>query len=207
LAAGDVEFVLSRDALDVDMEIRLAALERAAEASNQTRWDQMKNVRRRLHRLEQLAQFQPPPSPLDLIRGRPLESLSTQELGVLWFLLSIRNEDAGELSEDEAGACAAWQASVEAEALRMGFTSFAEADPVSRAICAMSNLFTRLEKIDLRCTNTSGPLAKSEKSFASWQRILARWVEKENMTFPDRITRAALNRMIEQGDREDDPLR
>ena len=167
----------------------------------------MKNVRQRLHRLEQLPQFQCSSSPLDLFGGREIESLSMPELEVLWFLLSIRNEDAGELSEDETAACAAWHDSVEAEVRRMGFASFAEAEPVSRATSVMSNLLARLEKIDRSRADVSGAVTFSTIRFDFWQRILARWAEKENLTFPDLITREVIEHLLERGDGEDEPLR
>ena len=92
----------------------------------------MRNVRRRLHRLEQVAQLQPPPIPLEQITGRALENLSTPHLELLWAVLSAGKTDPKELTECEAAAPAAWQASLEAEARRMGFRSFAEAERIAR---------------------------------------------------------------------------
>jgi hypothetical protein len=46
----------------------------------------MKNVRRRLHVLEQLPQFQPPPSPLGQIEDRALRQISDEDLQVLMNL-------------------------------------------------------------------------------------------------------------------------
>src|SRR5580658_1161813 len=160
----------------------------------------MKNVQQRLHRLEQLVQFQPPLGPLDLIKGRAIESLPTPELEVVWVLLLVRQRDARELSEDEAAACAAWQASIEVEAERMGFKCFAAADLESRASCALSNIFRRLEKIETRWN--MGLVAESQKGLVYWGRILARWFEREDLAFRDGIPRTLIDRIVAQGDSE-----
>ena len=43
----------------------------------------MKNVRRRLHVLEQLPRFQPPPSPFEQIEDRALRQISDEDLEVM----------------------------------------------------------------------------------------------------------------------------
>jgi hypothetical protein len=90
----------------------------------------MRNVRRRLHALERLPQLQPPPSGLEQIRTLALQSLSEKDLELL---RAISLEQAAgmpprELSEQEAAACAAWEAALEMEARRMGLRSWAEAE-------------------------------------------------------------------------------
>jgi len=88
----------------------------------------MKNVRRRLHVLEQLPQFQPPPSPLEQIEDRALRRISDDELEVM--INMTRDLVAGvrqTISERESAAVAALNATRETEARQMGFRSFAQA--------------------------------------------------------------------------------
>jgi hypothetical protein len=91
----------------------------------------MQNVRRRLHLLERLPQFQLLPSPVDQIRNLALQSLSQRDLELLRAILlekSAEMRSRGLSSQCEAAACAAWRDALEAEARRMGFKSFAEAE-------------------------------------------------------------------------------
>jgi hypothetical protein len=88
----------------------------------------MKNVRRRLHVLEQLPQFQPPPSPLEQIEDRALRQISDEDLEVMMNM--TRDLVAGvrrTISERESAMLAAHKAARETEARRMGFRSFAQA--------------------------------------------------------------------------------
>ena len=88
----------------------------------------MKNVRRRLHMLEQLPQFQLPPSPLEQIENRALRRISDEDLEVMTNM--TRDLEAGvrtTISERESAAVAALSATRETEARRMGFRSFAQA--------------------------------------------------------------------------------
>jgi hypothetical protein len=90
----------------------------------------MQNMRRRLHMLERLPQFQLPLSPLEQIRSLALQSLSQQDLELLRTLALEQSAEMRprELSEREAAACGAWGNALEAEARRMGFRSFAKAE-------------------------------------------------------------------------------
>jgi hypothetical protein len=88
----------------------------------------MKNVRGRLHVLEQLPQFQPPQSPLEQIEDRALRHISDEDLEVMMNM--TRDLEAGvrtTISERESAAVAALNAIRETEARRMGFRSFAQA--------------------------------------------------------------------------------
>ena len=90
----------------------------------------MQNVLLRLHMLERLPQYQRPPSPLEQITNLALQSLSQQDLELLRAILLEQSAEmqSRESSEREAAACAAWRDALEAEARRMGFRSFAEAE-------------------------------------------------------------------------------
>ena len=91
--------------------------------------NQVRNVRRRLDRLERLPQFQPPPSPLEQIRNLALQQMSDEELELM--LNMSRNRDRGvcqTLLSSEVAALARNAAALETEAQRMGFKSFAEAE-------------------------------------------------------------------------------
>jgi hypothetical protein len=88
----------------------------------------MKNVRRRLHVLEQLPQFQPPPSSLEQIENRALRQISDEDLEVMMNM--TRDLVAGvrqTISERESAMLAVHDAAREMEARRMGFRSFAQA--------------------------------------------------------------------------------
>jgi hypothetical protein len=88
----------------------------------------VKNVRRRLHVLEQLPQFQPPPSPLEQIEDRALRQISDEDLEVL--INMTRDLEAGvrrTVSERESAMLVVRNAVLETEARRMGFKSFAQA--------------------------------------------------------------------------------
>jgi hypothetical protein len=88
----------------------------------------MNNVRRRLHVLEQLPQFQPPPSPLEQIEDRALRQISNEDLEVM--INMTRDLEAGvrqTISERESAMLVAHNAARETEARRMGFRSFAQA--------------------------------------------------------------------------------
>jgi hypothetical protein len=88
----------------------------------------MKDVRRRLHVLEQLPQFQPPPSPLEQIENRALRQISDEDLEVMKNM--TRDLVAGvrrRISERESAMLVVHNAARETEARRMGFRSFAQA--------------------------------------------------------------------------------
>jgi hypothetical protein len=88
----------------------------------------MKNVRRRLYALEQLAQFHPPPSPLEQIENGALRQISDEDLEVM--IKMTRDLEAGvrqTISERESAMLVAHNAARETEARRMGFRSFAQA--------------------------------------------------------------------------------
>jgi hypothetical protein len=89
----------------------------------------MRNVQRRLNALEQLLQFQPPPSPLQQIWQRALQPMSDADLEQMMTM--ARDRDAGVCrtpSESEAAVLAVYEAALETEARRMGFRSMAEAE-------------------------------------------------------------------------------
>jgi hypothetical protein len=88
----------------------------------------MRNVRRRLHMLERLPQFQPPPSPLEQIRSLALRQVSDEDLELM--INMTRDRDQGvcrALLQSELAALARRAAALETEARHMGFRSFAEA--------------------------------------------------------------------------------
>jgi hypothetical protein len=88
----------------------------------------MRNMRRRLHKLEQLPQFQPPPSPIQEIERLAVRRLSDEELEVM--INMTRDLEAGvrqAISEAESAVVAVYDAAFDTEARRMGFSSFAEA--------------------------------------------------------------------------------
>jgi hypothetical protein len=89
----------------------------------------MKNVRRRLHVLEQLPQFQPPPSRLEQIEDLALRQISDEDLEVMKNM--TRDLVAGvrrTISERESAMLVAHSAARETAARRMGFKSFAQAE-------------------------------------------------------------------------------
>ena len=89
----------------------------------------MRNIQRRLHKLEQLPRCQPPPSLIQEIGRLALRRLSNEELEVM---INMRRAlEAGvrqAMSERESTVVATYEAILEAEAQRMGFASFAEAE-------------------------------------------------------------------------------
>jgi hypothetical protein len=88
----------------------------------------MKNVRRRLYVLEQMPQFQPPPTPLEQIENRALRQISDEDLEVM--INMTRDLESGvrqTISERESAVLVAHKAALETEARRMGFRSFAQA--------------------------------------------------------------------------------
>jgi hypothetical protein len=87
----------------------------------------MKNMRRRLHVLEQLPQCHPP-SPLQQIENRALRQISEEELEVM--INMTRDLEAGvrrAVSERESAMLLVHNAALETEARQMGFRSFAQA--------------------------------------------------------------------------------
>jgi hypothetical protein len=89
----------------------------------------MRNVQRRLHILERLPQPQPPPTRIERIKSLALQRLSEQDLELLRAILRgpAAEKRPRELSEMEGAALVAWGTALEAEARRIGFTSWAEA--------------------------------------------------------------------------------
>jgi hypothetical protein len=92
----------------------------------------MQNMRRRLHMLERLPQFQPAPSPLEQIRSLALRRLSDADLELLRTKSAEQaaEKPPRELSEPDVAACAAWATALETEARRMGWKSWAEAQRI-----------------------------------------------------------------------------
>lgn len=88
----------------------------------------MRNMRRRLHKLERSSHFQPPPSPIQEIQHRALRSVSNEDLGLMKLIamdvaLGVRHI----LTERESEMLAAHAATLDSEARQMGFRSFAHA--------------------------------------------------------------------------------
>jgi len=94
----------------------------------------MQKLRQRLHKLERLSQFQPPPSSLELITDLALRSLSSEDLDILQALAKEQAADLPprELSEPEVAACAAWETALATETQRMGLKSVAEGKVTTR---------------------------------------------------------------------------
>jgi hypothetical protein len=89
----------------------------------------MRNMRRRLQLLERLPQFQPPPSPLEQIKELALKQLSDEDLALMKDM--IRGWDkrvCWALSPSESAAVTSHHAALDAEARRMGFQSYADAE-------------------------------------------------------------------------------
>jgi hypothetical protein len=90
----------------------------------------MRNFERRLHKLEQLPQFQPQAGPLDEIERQALRHLSDEDLQIM--INVTRDAAAGVrrvISETESAVVAAHNAAArDTEARRMGFGSFADAE-------------------------------------------------------------------------------
>ena len=94
----------------------------------------MRNLQRRVRTLERLLQWRVSPNLIEQITRRALESLSSEDLELLGLL--SRESDEGtqvrEMTASEEAACGAWQNSVDGEARRVGFRSFADAERLSR---------------------------------------------------------------------------
>jgi hypothetical protein len=71
----------------------------------------------------------------------------------------------------------------------------------------MSNIRRRLKKLEASLTDSSRLVRDSEEWFAYWEKIFEGLVAGETPTFPGRIPLAAIDRMIEQADREDEQSR
>jgi hypothetical protein len=94
---------------------------------------QMKNALRRLRVLERLPQFQPPPSVLKQIVDRALQQMSNDDLELLKQI--VRDSQAGvgrTPSERESAMLTEQNATLDTEARRRGFKSFAEAQRKGR---------------------------------------------------------------------------
>ena len=88
----------------------------------------MKDMQRRLHKLEQMPQFQPPPSPLKQIEERAIRQVSNEDLDSM-IVMATASEAGAEraLSEMESAVVEAFGVLRETEARRLGFRSFAQA--------------------------------------------------------------------------------
>jgi hypothetical protein len=88
----------------------------------------MKEMQRRLHKLEQMPQFQPPPSVLKQIENLALARICYEHLVPLYILGTDRAAGVERVvSESELEALAAQNAALEAAARQMGFKSYAQA--------------------------------------------------------------------------------
>jgi hypothetical protein len=93
----------------------------------------MRNVQQRLQALEQLPQFQPPPSQLEQIEDRAMHHISNEDLEVM--ITMATDLEAGvdrTISDRESEVVAALDAARETEARRMGFRSYKEAERKGR---------------------------------------------------------------------------
>jgi hypothetical protein len=91
----------------------------------------MKNLQRRLHKLEQMPQFQPPPSPRKQFEERVVRRISNEDLDLM--IAMATDAEAGverTLSERELAVMEAYYVLREAEARRLGFRSFAQAERI-----------------------------------------------------------------------------
>jgi hypothetical protein len=89
----------------------------------------MKNLQRRLHKLEQMPQFQPPPSLLKQIENLALAQICYEHLVLLDILgTDLKAGVERVVSESELEAVAAQNAALEAAARQMGFKSYAQAE-------------------------------------------------------------------------------
>ncbi|MGD1097150.1 MAG: hypothetical protein ABSB35_34830 [Bryobacteraceae bacterium] len=92
----------------------------------------MRNIQRRLSKLERLPQFEPPPGPLEEIEDRAMRQLSDEDLEVMIILERFKQRGIRHArSETERVALAAYGALRETEAQRMGFRSYAEAERIA----------------------------------------------------------------------------
>lgn len=85
-------------------------------------------MRRRLHKLERLPQFQTPPSPIQEIERRALHLVSNEDLELMKLIatdvaLGVRRT----LTDRESEMLAAHAAALDMEARQLGFRSFAHA--------------------------------------------------------------------------------
>jgi len=88
----------------------------------------MRNTQRRLCKLEQLPQFQPPQGVLDEINSLALRHLSDDDLEVMITMTSdLQRGVRSAISERESAVLAAQNAALEAEARLAGFRSLADA--------------------------------------------------------------------------------
>ena len=89
----------------------------------------MTNMQRRLHKLEQLPQFQPPPSPFEQIKARAMRQVSDEDLDLMRVMATDAAAGVGRaLSERESAVLAAHGVLLETEATRLGFRSFSQAE-------------------------------------------------------------------------------
>ena len=89
----------------------------------------MKDMQRRLHKLEQMPQFQPPPSLLKQIENLALARISNEHLALLIILgTDLKAGVERVVLESELEALAAQNAALEAAARQMGFKSYAQAE-------------------------------------------------------------------------------
>jgi hypothetical protein len=89
----------------------------------------MRNTHRRLNKLEQLPQFQPPPSPLKQIQDRAMQQVSDEDLAAMKIIAADLEAGVSRTpTERELAILEAHSAALETEARRMGLRSFAEAE-------------------------------------------------------------------------------
>ena len=89
----------------------------------------MRNVERRLERLERLPQMQPPPTPLEEIRTQALRRVSSEDLALMRILLAdAQGGSRREFTDREVEVMKAYNSDLDAEAQRMGFGSYAQAE-------------------------------------------------------------------------------
>ena len=88
----------------------------------------MKDMQRRLHKLEQMPQMKPPPSLLKQIENLALAQICYEHLVLLDILGTDRAAGVERVVlESELEALAAQNAALEAAARQMGFKSYAQA--------------------------------------------------------------------------------
>ena len=89
----------------------------------------MRNMRWRLHKLEQSPQVQPPPSLLKQIENLALAQICNEHLDLLIIWATDREAGVERVElEGELEAVAAQNAALEAAAQQMGFKSYAQAE-------------------------------------------------------------------------------
>lgn len=91
----------------------------------------MRRLKRRLQRLERLISC--PGGLVEQIRQQALESLTTEELELLWEIHDQQKDatDVSSLSDREAPAYEACRVALEKEARSAGFRCYAEAEPAA----------------------------------------------------------------------------